>query len=810
MIEAKFVEHIAQRVAATPEQVAAAVALLDSGATIPFIAHYRKDATSNLSEKQLEGIGEHNTYFISLTDRRNAIMQALEAEGKMDDELRDRFMTCMDKHTLEDLYLAFRKKGHLKANHAREKGLEPLAEFLWKQEPTEQGIEEIAASYMNAAHGVESVEAAIDGARNILGERIAHEPAIRGTIREALLRGQLSTQATKNTEDKKTKFEAFYSFSEPLAKVRSHRLLTIFRGVRKGFLRMELTIDDDALKQSLEQLVIREPGSPFEPYIREAVDDAYRRHLRPALENDVMAMVREEAEAEAAQLLRESLDGILMAAPAGPIPVIGIQPGAETCAVVVVDETGQLIDSASIHPLPPHNQTEASVAALRQLLSTHPVKAIAIANSTGSRDLARLVDPLVQERSADGLFSIFVNDAAARAYADSPVAAEELPGLDAAARSAVSIARRLQDPLRELVKVEPRSLGIGQYQYDIPPKALREAFTHTIIACVNRVGVDVNTADTSLLRYVSGIQLSTAQNLAQRRAEQGAYTNRTQLIEVNGVGPKVFEQAAGFIRVRGGDQPLDATRVHPDSYPIVERWAQDLGVALADLVGNAAALNTLDLATYASAAIGPLALADIRRWLSKPDADPRPAFRVPSHKQIHGIEDLEVGMDMEGVVTNVTDFGAFVDIGAYHDGLVHLSELANHFVREPREVVSVGEVLKVRVIGIDLENKRISLSRKALIPVPSRAPRRREREKKTVEGHTVDSAPSKSPVRDGGRRPQREGDGARASRPQQPRRKDRKKQPRPQHQPAPSREKSEESLNTLLADQLLAMRDKFK
>lgn len=808
MIEAKFVEHIAQRVSATPEQVSAAVALLDSGATIPFIAHYRKDVTGNLSEKQLEGISEQNTYFISLTDRRNAIMQALAAEGKMDDALRDRFMACMDKHTLEDFYLAFRKKGHLKANHAREKGLEPLADFLWNQIAAEQSIEEIAASYMNADRGVESVEAAIDGAQNILGERIAHEPAIRGMIREALLSGQLTTQATKNTEDKKTKFEAFYNFSEPLAKVRSHRLLTIFRGVRKGFLRMDLLIDDEALKQSLERLVVKEPGSPFEPYLREAVDDAYRRHLRPALENDVMAIVREDAEAEAAQLLRESLEGILMAAPAGPIPVLAIQPGADSCAMVIVDEHGKLVHATALPLLPPNDQVEQSLASLRELLSAHAVKAIAIANSTGSRDIARIVDPIVQERSADGLYSIFVNDAAARAYAESPLAAEELEGLDTAARSAVSIARRLQDPLRELVKVEPRSLGIGQYQYDIPPKALREAFTQTIIACVNRVGVDVNTADSHLLRYVSGIQQATANNLAQRRAEQGPFTNRTQLADVNGVGPKVFEQAAGFLRIHGGDQPLDATAVHPEAYEVVERWAQELGLSTADLVGNAAALEKVNLDAYVTETHGRRSLEDIRRWLAKPIADPRPAFRVPSHKQIHGIEDLEVGMDMEGVVTNVTDFGAFVDIGAYHDGLVHLSELANHFVREPREVVSVGEVLKVRVIGVDLEHKRISLSRKALIPPPSRGPRRRDREKKSVEGHATTPA-SNAPAREGERRPERAAD-SRGPRPQQPRRKDRKKAPRPQQQPAPAREKSEESLNTLLADQLLAMRDKFK
>ena len=811
MIEAKFIEYVAQLVHASPDQVAKAAALFDSGATIPFVAQYRKDVTGNLSERQLERIGDQNTYFISLTDRRNAIMHALEAEGKIGDGLRDQFMACMDKHTLEDLYLSFKKKGHLKASQAREKGLEPLAEFLWNQAHADKSIEEVAASYMNADRGVESVDAALEGARHILAERIAHDPDIRGMIRDGLLGGQLSTQATKNADNKKTKFEAFYNFSEPLAKVRSHRLLTILRGVRKGFLRMELAVDDEGLKHHVERHLLKDAGSPYEPYVRAVVDDAYRRHLRPALENDVMAMVREDAEREAIELLRESLAGILMAASAGPIPTIGIQPAADACVVVVIDETGQLINSATIHPLPPQEQPEASLATLRELAAAHAVKAFAIANCTGSRDIARLVDRIVQEQSDKGLFSLFVNDAAARAYADSKVAVDELPGLDTLTRSAVSIARRLQDPLRELVKVEPRSLGIGQYQYDIPPKALRDAFTQTVISCVNRVGVDLNTADTNLLRYVSGIQFSTAENIVRRRAEHGAFTNRNELIEVNGIGPKVFEQAAGFVRVCGGDQALDATPIHPESYPIVEQWAQELGLTVSQLSENTAALSGLELAKYTTDVVAERSLEDIRTWLKAPRFDPRPAFRVPSHKQIHGMEDLETGMDMEGVVTNVTDFGAFVDIGAYHDGLIHLSELANHFIRDPREIVSVGEVIKVRVIGVDLDHKRISLSRKALIPSPARNPRRGERDKKSVEGHSVAPAVVHPPAREGNTPTPRTGDGAeRPQRPQQPRRgKDRKRQTRPP-QPAPTREKKEESLNTLLADQLLALRDKFK
>jgi protein Tex len=811
MIEARFVEHIAHRVNAAPEQIVAAVGLLDGGATIPFVAHYRKDTTGGLSERQLERIHELNTYFTSLTDRRNAILQTLEQEGKLTDDARDRFLACADKHALEDLYLPYKKKGHLKSAQAREKGLQPLADYLLTQAPAEATIEEVASSYMNADRGVESVESALEGARHILGEHMAHDPDIRGLVRDALLNGQLSVQATKNAEDKKTKFEAFYNFSEPLSKVRSHRLLTISRGVRKGFLRMELLIDDEALKERLTRHVVREPGSPYEEFLKTVIDDAFKRHLRPAIENDVMALMREQAEVEAVGLLRENLEGILMAPPAGSIPVLAIQPTAGgACVVAVVDAQGDPQETAQIHPLPPQNDTEASMATLRDLADRHQVLAFAIANSPGSRDVARLVDQLVQGN--DKQFSIFVNDAAARVYADSRLAAEELPALEPAARCAVSVARRLQDPLRELVKAEPRSLGVGQYQYEINPKTLRDAFTQTIISCVNRVRVDVNTAGSHLLRYISGVQFNTAQNLLQRRRESGPFTNRNELIQVNGIGPKVYEMAAGFLRIRDGENPLDNSAIHPEAYGAVERLAAELNLSVPQLIENPAALDGVDLTPYAADPVGPRALEDIRSILRNLTADPRPSFRVPSHKQLHSIDDLELGMDTEGVVTNVTDFGAFVDVGVYHDGLVHLSELANHFVRDPREIISVGEVVKVRVIGIDREHQRISLSRKALLAAPNQRPRRRDRahdrDKQPEEGRQAQppqSAPRRQPAGQ-----QREEGATRPPRGKQHHKKDkdRKKQhagPRPSHAP----EQKEESLNTLLADQLLALRDKF-
>ena len=832
MIEDRFLQLIAEELSIPVGKVAKATQLLNEGATIPFITRYRKDVTGGLDEVQLEAVGERNLYFTALTDRRNAVLEMLAKQNKLTDELRQAILDCTEKTTLEDLYLPYKKKQRSRATVAREKGLTPLADFLWEQVAGEQSIEEFAATFARPEKAVASVEEAIDGAHHILAERFALDKDVRVAVRECMNKtGKIAAHPTKYAEGQKTKYEMYYGFSEPVQTIPSHRFLAIHRGVKDGVLRMELTIDDAEMVDRLFRGVLKEPGSVFEPYIRKVVEDAYGRLIRPSAENEVVGVVRFRADEEAIRVFRENAENLLLAPPAGAIMVLGIDPGLRTgCKLAVVDKTGTCVENAVVFPNPPQEDVENAEKVLLALMAKHDVQAVAIGNGTGSRETARFAKAALAKIPSQDVFSVFVNEAGASIYSTSKIAREEFPDLDATLRSTIAIARRLQDPLAELVKVEPRHIGVGQYQHDVNQKRLREGLHRTVVSCVNRVGVDLNTASEALLRYVSGIQSNVAQNLVTRREELEGFTSRVQLLEVDGIGPKVFEQCVGFMRIMNADNVLDGTGIHPEAYSIVNQIATVLAVTPAELVENAEALRDLDLSQFETEIVGPMTLADVRSELLRPGRDPRTEFRVPAFLDgVDSVADLEEGMESEGVVTNVTDFGAFVDIGVHQDGLVHLSEMAHRFVQDPKQIVHVGEIVKVKVLKVDKELPRISLSIKALQSPPP-PPQRRSRPRKPQENAqgTVEERPDRG--RQQSRDAERSGassrrDGAQSSRrqdgPDRPRRPERSRTRSPKRskpsrsadvrQPAGSRQgDSSGPLNTQLADQLAALKDKFK
>ncbi len=821
MLEEKFVERISKELSVRSQQAIKAIELLDGGATIPFIARYRKDVTGNLDEVQLEAIAERNTYFTALTQRRTSVLEAIEKQGKLTDELRAAIEGCSDKTTLEDLYLPYKKARRTKATVAREKDLEPLANFLMMQALPAETIEEFAAKFVSAEKSVSSAEEALEGAGFILAEKISLDAETRALMRDVLIKqGKIAAQPTKNSEGKKTKFETYYDFSEAVEKIPSHRMLAILRGAKEGILRTELSVDDDKTMTDIGDRLVKEKGSPFEPYIRDAVKDAYNRLLRPSLENEVVNLIRDRAGEEAIRVFRENAHNLLLSAPAGQIAVVGIDPGLKTgCKIAVVDQTGAFLESATIFPTPPKNDTDGAEKVLLALMDKHNAKAIAIGNGTGSREVNAFVRGVLTKLDGKGAFCVFVNESGASIYSASKIAREEFPKLDVTIRGAISIARRLQDPLAELVKIDPRHIGVGQYQHDVNQKQLRDGLNHTVVSCVNKVGVDLNTASSALLRYVSGVQAGVAKKIVEDRTKRGGFSSRTQLLEVDGVGPKVFEQCAGFLRLANGDVPLDNTGIHPEAYPIVEKMAETAKVSLAELLEKPKVIAEIDLSQFVTEVIGQHTLEDIRNELVKPGRDPRTEFRAPKFLDgVNSVAELEEGMTSEGVVTNVTDFGAFVDIGVHQDGLVHLSELANRFVQDPRDVVKVGDIVNVKVLKVDKELPRISLSMKALLP--ARKPAGGQRRPKVPQDRAAQPAGERDrkPRAEGDRGP---GDRQRSRRPRTDRggkRDDNRGAGRPgrggrgkpqSDRPRQSGGDSTPLSNTQLADQLAALKKKL-
>ena len=713
--EADLFTRIATELALRVDQVERTIALLLDDATVPFIARYRKEVTGNLDEEQIRRVAGRHKYYQELEQRRSTVLATIDEQGKLTDELRQQILTCFDKVELEDLYLPYKPKRQTKASMAIERGLEPLALLLWGQQASDAAIEQLAASLLDAEKGVASAEEALVGAGHIVAEWIAERAELRRALRAMVLsEGLVCSTVVRGKEDTKTKFQDYYDFREAVASIPSHRVLAIFRGVREGVLSFSINVDDAKALALVQQHVVSQPEAPGAARLVPFIEDAYRRLLFPSLQNEVRGVLKERADAEAIGVFQENLRSLLMAPPLGTFGVVGIDPGLRTgCKVAVVDETGKYLEHATIFPLVPRQDIVGAEQTLQDILERYTIKALAIGNGTGSRETATFVRQFLHKQENKDVACVVVSEAGASVYSASKVAREEFPDLDVTVRGAISIARRLQDPLAELVKIDPKSIGVGQYQHDVDQKPMRRGLEETVESCVNRVGVDANTASAELLRYVAGLNMRQARNFVAYRDAHGRFANRQHFLQVEGIGAKAFQQSTGFLRIKDGESLLDNTAVHPETYEVVERMAQSLSVSVADLIANADLINSLNLKQFAGEQVGLLTLQDIREELLKPGRDPREQFVMAHFRaDVTTLADLQEGMMLEGVVSNVTNFGAFVDIGVHQDGLVHISELSQRFVRDPREVVHVGQVVRVKVLSVDQALQRISLSMK--------------------------------------------------------------------------------------------------
>ncbi|MEZ5520094.1 MAG: Tex family protein [Dokdonella sp.] len=731
------IEHrIATEIAARPEQVEAAVQLLDSGATVPFIARYRKEATGGLDDSQLRLLEERLGYLRELEDRRAAVLASIEEQGKLSDELRADILAADNKARLEDLYLPYKPRRRTRAQIAREAGLEPLARALLAD--PEQLPEQAAAAFVDEAKGIADSKAALDGARAILLETFAEDPALVGALRDWLTaKAVIRASVVAGKESEGAKFRDYFQHVEPIGSIPSHRLLALFRARNEGVLDLELaprpttplrsTASDDpgaALDEAAaaghaeaegrvaRHFDIADRGRAADRWLLETARQAWRIKLHLHLSLDLFGRAREAADAEAIRVFGDNLKDLMMAAPAGPKTVMGLDPGIRTgVKLAVVDGTGKLLGTDVIYPHEPKKLWNESIAQLAAICRRHAVDLIAIGNGTASRETDRLVAELIRKHADLRLAKIIVSEAGASVYSASEVAAKEFPDLDVSLRGAVSIARRLQDPLAELVKIDPKSIGVGQYQHDVNQVKLAHALVARVEDCVNAVGVDVNTASAPLLARVAGLSPAVAENIVRYREANGAFRNRKALLKVPRLGEKAFEQCAGFLRITDGDDPLDASAVHPEAYPVVQRIIEQCGREVKALIGDSRFLRSLDPQRYTDSSFGLPTVRDILGELEKPGRDPRPEFRTAHFAEgVEDIRDLEPGMILEGVVSNVAAFGAFVDLGVHQDGLVHVSALSNSFVKDPRDVVKAGDIVKVKVIEVDIARKRIGLS----------------------------------------------------------------------------------------------------
>ena len=705
--------HIAQTLNLPMRGLVAVIELLDDGGTVPFIARYRKEATGNLDEVQILAIEEKLAYFRDLADRRETILASIAEQGKLTDDLKARIEATLDKSELEDLYLPYKPKRRTKATIAREKGLEPLAQYLWAQQNSGQPLNDFAATFVNAELGVATVDEALEGARHIVAEWISEDADLRKALRALVFdEGIVVSRKATDAVDEQDKFKMYYEYSEPVKTIPSHRMLAIRRGEGANVLYFLIEVEPERAVALLRKHILRQPGDWTRP-LEIAIDDAWKRLLNASIQGEIRLELKRRSDTEAIRVFRDNLYNLLLAPPAGPISVLGIDPGLRTgCKVAVVDETGKLLahDVLYLHTSK-HGNAESALK-LEALLRQHNVRAIAIGNGTASRETDAFVREFLGDRKIDGIFSVTVSEAGASVYSASAVARQEFPDLDLTVRGAISIARRLQDPLSELVKVDPKSIGVGQYQHDVDQRQLQESLETVIESCVNKVGVDLNTSSWTLLRFVAGITERTALNIVTFRNEKGSFRSRAQVLEVPGIGPKTFEQAAGFLRIRNGDNPLDTTAVHPESYAVVEQIAGLLHSSVRQLIEEPKLLEQVDRKQLSA---GAYTVNDILAELQKPGRDPRDKFVAPSFRdEVREIADVEAGMVLEGVVTNVTKFGAFVDIGVHQDGLVHISELSNRYIKEPSEAVKTGQIVKVKVLTVDVKAKRIALSIKQL------------------------------------------------------------------------------------------------
>ena len=713
-------QRIAAELGVGVGQVAAAVALLGEGATVPFIARYRKEKTGGLDDTQLRKLEERLGYLRELEDRRATVLKSIEEQGKLTPELARAINAAETKVELEDLYAPYKPKRRTKAQIAREAGLEPLADALLQNPALVPEAE--AEKFVAPDKGVADAKAALDGARHILIERIGEDAKLVGSLREWLWdEGVLTSKVRKGKEKDGAKFADYFDFSQRIKEMPSHRALAIFRGRNEDILDVDLDVPHEADKPHPAELKIRaafgiaDRGRPADRWLLDTVRLAWKVKLSISLSVDLMMRLKERADSEAISIFSKNLKDLLLAAPAGPRVTMGLDPGYRTgVKVAVVDQTGKLVDTTTIYPHEPQRDWQGALATLAALCMKHKVELISIGNGTASRETDRLVAELITKMPQLKLTKVMVSEAGASVYSASELAAQEFPDLDVSLRGAVSIARRLQDPLAELVKIDPKSIGVGQYQHDVDQAGLARSLDAVVEDCVNSVGVDVNTASVPLLARVSGLNRALAANIVAYRNENGAFQSRTALKKVPRLGPKAFEQAAGFLRIMNGKNPLDASAVHPEAYPVVEKIAAATGRPLKSLIGDRALLKSLKPADFADETFGIPTVTDILAELEKPGRDPRPEFKTASFQEgVETIADLKPGMQLEGVVTNVAAFGAFVDIGVHQDGLVHISELSDRFVKDPREVVKAGDVVKVRVKDVDVERKRISLTMKS-------------------------------------------------------------------------------------------------
>ena len=750
-------QRIAEELGARAEQVTSAVQLLDDGATVPFIARYRKEVTGGLDDTQLRTLEERLRYLRELEERRETILKSIAEQDKLTPELEKDIRTADTKTRLEDLYLPYKPKRRTKAQIAREAGLEPLADLLFST--PEKDPETEAGAYVDADKGVADVKAALEGARHILMERFSEDAELLGQLRELLWNdGILSSRGVAGKEEEGAKFRDYFEHDEPLKSVPSHRALAIFRGRNEGMLQASIRLNDEpedrrathpCEKRIADFWHIEHQGRAADDWLKEAVRWTWRVKLLSQLETELMTRIRENSEDEAIKVFAKNLKDLLLAAPAGLRPTLGLDPGLRTgVKVAVVDGTGKLVEHTTIYPHAPQKKWKDALGTLATLCLTHQVELVSIGNGTASRETDRLVAELMRSYPKLGLTKIVVSEAGASVYSASELAAREFPDLDVSIRGAVSIARRLQDPLAELVKIEPKSIGVGQYQHDVSQVNLSRSLEAVVEDCVNAVGVDLNTASGALLARVSGLNRTLADNIVTYRNENGAFKSRQELQKVTRFGAKTFEQAAGFLRVMNGDNPLDGSAVHPEAYPVVEKIASQSSRDVRALIGDSGFLKSLNAADFTDDTFGLPTVTDIISELDKPGRDPRPDFKAAEFKEgIEDIRDLKLNMELEGVVTNVTNFGAFVDIGVHQDGLVHISALSETFVKDPREVVKAGDIVKVKVMEVDVARKRIGLSMRMSDKAEERAEARQQprqtRAEKPAGGNRRNAAPAR-------------------------------------------------------------------
>ena len=736
--QTRILRTLCNEISARPPQVEAAVALLDEGATVPFIARYRKEATGGLDDGQLRTLEERLSALRDLEERRATILESISAQGKLTADLAALIDAAETRSRLEDLYLPYRPKRRTRADIARECGLEPLADLLLAEPervPADEAQRFIRPPDVNGEHGVADIKAALEGARDILSERFAERPEVLGTLQDWLWeRGWLHAKVFEDKRAEGENFRDYFEHAEPMASIPSHRALALFRGRQQSVLSLRLGLEPALETLAPHPAVVRLAGvvalgaviggaRAADGWLAEVLRWCWRVKLLPHFETSLFGRIRESAEAEAIRVFGANLKDLLLAAPAGARSVMGLDPGLRTgVKVAVVDATGRLVDTATIFPHEPRRDWEGSIAALAALAARHDVELLAIGNGTASRETDRLAADLLRQHPALRLRKVMVSEAGASVYSASELAAREMPDLDVSLRGAVSIARRLQDPLAELVKIDPKSIGVGQYQHDVNQRALARALDAVVEDCVNSVGVDVNTASAPLLSRVSGLSASVAQRIVDQRNVKGPFPNRAALKEVPWLGDRAFEQAAGFLRIRDGDNPLDASAVHPEAYPVVEKILARLARSAKDVIGQRELLRRLTPSEFTDQTFGEPTVRDIFSELEKPGRDPRGEFVTANFKDgVESLADLKPGMRLQGVVTNVANFGAFVDIGVHQDGLVHVSQLSDRFVRDPREAVKAGQVVSVTVVEVDAARKRIALSMKSRPTITNRS-----------------------------------------------------------------------------------------